>query len=137
MRRRTGVRPIGVVVSLVPVVDVVLVLVAFIILMAPYPGRWWEGLHLKDVPESELRGDVSPTVFVTAEGVIFHNGRHVNEEGLRFVLKLAADSGRDPVMVMSVEEGLPYGRLARLLRLAREEGIRRVALASKAPEEMP
>ncbi len=127
----------GVAVALVPLMDVVLVLVAFIILTAPYPGRMWEGLELRDVPESELRGDVSPTVFVTAEGVIFHNGRHVNEEGLRFVLKLAADSGRNPVMVMSVEKGLPYGQLAAVLRLAREEGIRRVALALEAPEEMP
>lgn len=135
MRTYRSLRLMGAETALVPLVDVVLLLLAFVIVSAGFLGRWWMGVDVQPAAQIGDRASEDPTVFVTAEGDIFLNGYRVDAEGLEFGMKLAAGGDRDPVAVVSVEDGVSFGELSRVLRMVQEAGVKRVALASSTGEE--
>ncbi len=122
-------------IDLIPLIDVVLLLLIFFILSSRFIFQSVVTVNLPEAITSDVEAQANHTVILTRSGLIFFDGKKVNREGLNFGLELAISKGRDPLVIIRADEGVPHGQVMEIMGLTKEMGIKRIALATEPKKE--
>jgi biopolymer transport protein ExbD len=114
-------------INIIPLVDIALVLL--IIFMVTTTIILSPSIRM-DLPRART-AEPSPltrlTVSVEKEGGFFLNGNAVTEEGLREEFRERALESPAPQVVINADRAVPHGVVIRIMDLAREAGLTRIA----------
>ena len=123
-------------INIVPLVDVVLVLL--IIFMATTAFVKESGLNMK-LPQAKS-SEVVPqenkdlNVALSRDGGLFLDGQPTDEAALESVMKTRAASRPDTRVVIKGDENIEYKRVVRVMDMAKQSGLPKVALGTKLPD---
>src|SRR5262247_4920512 len=89
-------------INITPLVDVVLVLLIIFMVMAPQMMRKGPDVHVPDTKAPQEQGDERGRVLVTIDqtGALWINDEPVTAEGFGDALRAAAESEKDPKIVI-------------------------------------
>ena len=134
-RRSVGAAPMAEI-NIIPLVDVILVLL--IIFMATTAFVKETGLKLK-LPTSKTGQSARVaardlTIALGANGAMTLDGKATNEAQLGAELRAQVKRNPQIHVVIKGDENIPYSRVVRAMDLAREAGLRSVALGTRLSE---
>jgi biopolymer transport protein ExbD len=86
------------------------------------------------------KGDVAGvsrdlTVVILADGRVVVGGKVLDEAALRGAFAQARASGIEPLVLFQADEGVPHGRVVQVMEQAREAGLTRLAIATRAGQD--
>jgi biopolymer transport protein TolR len=123
-------------INIIPLVDVVLVLL--IIFMATTAFVKESGLNMK-LPQAKS-SEVVPqenkdiNVALARDGRLFLDGQPTSESALEAVMKTRAVRQPDTRVVIKGDENIEYKRVVRIMDMAKQSGLPKVALGTKLPD---
>ena len=123
-------------INIVPLVDVVLVLL--IIFMATTAFVKESGLNMK-LPAAKT-SEVVPqenkdiNVALTRDGGIFVDGKGTSEAALEALMRQRAAQNPETRVVIKGDENIEYKRVVRVMDMAKQTGLPKVALGTKLPD---
>lgn len=123
-------------INIIPLVDVVLVLL--IIFMATTAFVKESGLNMK-LPQAKS-SEVVPqenkdlNVALSRDGGLFLDGQATDEAALESVMKTRAANRPDTRVVIKGDENIEYKRVVRIMDMAKQSGLPKVALGTKLPD---
>lgn len=115
--------------SVIPLINVVMVIVLFMVLDSAFvlqPGV------MVQLPVSEFVSGShygSMVVTLTQEGMVFFNDERMPIEGLAFAFSQAAHHNQDMALIIEADARVPYGMVIRVMNMATAARIRHVNLA--------
>lgn len=123
-------------INIIPLVDVVLVLL--IIFMATTAFVKESGLNMK-LPQAKS-SEVVPqenrdlNVALARDGGLFLDGQPITESVLESTMKTRAARQPDTHVVIKGDENIEYKRVVRIMDMAKQSGLPKVALGTKLPD---
>jgi biopolymer transport protein ExbD len=75
------------------------------------------------------------TVAILADGRVVVGGKVLDETGLRAAFAAAHGQGVEPLVLFQADEGVPHGRVVQVMEQAREAGLTRLAIATRAGQD--
>jgi len=117
-------------VNLVSLVDVVLLLVIFFMLTSKFAFQ--SGIDVR-LPQTKAAPATPPgqvTVTITREGRVYVDQQRVSWKQLLAVLKNKKESGKE-LLVVRADKNVRHARVVRVMDLARQAGIARLAIATE------
>lgn len=130
-RRSRSLGPVGPILDLAPMVDVVFTLVIFFMVSTTFLTIE-TGLPV-DLPQAQsnvAQASDLPTVSITGAGRIYFAGAEVTEATLVSVLEPVLEARTDKTVVMRADQTIAYGLPVRVMDLIRQAGAERVAIAT-------
>ncbi|MEO5347751.1 MAG: biopolymer transporter ExbD [Magnetococcus sp. YQC-9] len=119
-------------INVTPLVDVMLVLLVIFIILAPVMAN-----SLKvNLPKAEGEAMAAQTPLVVqleADGTLRLGDRTIDRDSLGAHLKESATNNPDFLLRIDADGQTPYQKLADLLSLAQNQGIRRIAFTTLRP----
>lgn len=117
--------------NITPMVDVLLVLLVIFMVTANFLKKESININLPKVNASDPNVQQSIQVAITSNGTLMIEDTEIAEDAL--VSRLSRESAYRPNMrvTLSADEGLPYGKIARIMGLIRQSGVTRIALSVK------
>ncbi len=115
----------------IPLLNLALLLFAFLLLRAPYVRQPARQVVLPRAAFLDGAALDTPVVTVTQEGLVFFDDTLVSIETLGERLRPLALNRPDPALTIEADAAVPHGTLARLWNLASAAGFRRVYLANR------
>lgn len=119
-------------INVTPLVDVMLVLLVIFIVAAPLMAQ---ALRV-DLPKAQAEQMAEPTVTtleVLANGILLLDGEAITDEALPARLNAIQHNDSQRVLKLGGDGQVPYQRIAEVLALAKQSGIKRIAFATKTP----
>src|SRR5688500_12995336 len=137
-RRRHSAPPMAEI-NIIPLVDVVLVLL--IIFMASTAFVKEAGINMKlpsaqtsDAPtEAEVNTDIN--IALTREGGIHIDGKASTETQVQAIMTARAKQNPETRVIVKGDEHIEYRRVVRVIDMAREANLPKIALATELPTE--
>ena len=123
-------------INIIPLVDVVLVLL--IIFMATTAFVKESGLNMK-LPSAKS-SEVVPeenhdiNVALTRDNKVVVDGKESTEDSLRVLMVQRAKANKDMRVVIKGDENIEYKRVVRVMDMAKQAGLPKVALGTQLPE---
>lgn len=123
-------------INIIPLVDVVLVLL--IIFMATTAFIKESGLNMK-LPQAKT-SEVVPqenqdiNVSLTRDGKVFVDAKVTNEAALQGLMVRRAKANPETRVVIKGDENIEYKRVVRVMDMAKQAGLPKVALGTKMPD---
>ena len=120
-------------INVTPLVDVMLVLLVIFIVAAPLMAQ---ALRV-DLPKAQAEAMDEPTVTtleVMVDGTLHLDGEAVADEALPALLKAVQHENSERVLKLGGDGAVPYQRIAEVLAIAKQSGIRRIAFATQSPK---
>jgi biopolymer transport protein ExbD len=83
------------------------------------------------------KGDVAGvakdlTVVILADGRVVVGGKVLDAAGLQAIFAEARSHGPEPLVLFQADEGVSHGRVVQVMEQAREAGLTRLAIATRA-----
>ena len=75
------------------------------------------------------------TVAILADGRVVVGGKVLDGPGLEAAFADAKAHGAEPLVLFQADEGVPHGRVVQVMERAREAGLTRLAIATRAAQE--
>ncbi len=126
--------PIGVRVTLMPLIDTLTLTFLFITLSGNFLFRPAVRVGLPVLAPTHTVPAGLNSVTVTGREIFF-NGRRVEKEGLEILLKLTAKLSEkkreEAVIILKAGENVSQGRILEIIRIAWKSGIKKVAIATE------
>ncbi len=120
------------IISAVPLADIILVIILFMVINSWYVVKPAVTVNL---PEAPFVSGVSPGAMVltlSREGLIFFNDERITLEGLqRGFVRAARDNPGTP-LVIEADNRVRHGTIVRIYNMALEAGFEEVAIATRA-----
>ena len=119
-------------INVTPLVDVMLVLLVIFIVAAPLMAQ---ALRV-DLPKAQAEQISEPdvtTLEVMADGTLRLDGEWVADAELGAQLQAIQHENSDRILKLGGDGAVPYQRIAEVLALAKQSGIRRIAFATQTP----
>jgi biopolymer transport protein ExbD len=128
-------------INITPLTDIFLVLLIIFMVTTTAiaeSGRDEGGfkVNLPKGAKGELQGvsrDV--TVAILADGRVVVGGKVVDDAALRSTFTEARSHGIEPLVLFQADEGVPHGRVVQVMEEAREAGLTRLAIATRAGQD--
>lgn len=117
-------------INVTPLVDVMLVLLVIFIVAAPLMAQALR-VDLPKVQAEQMSEPSVTTLEVWADGTLMLDGAPVVEGELAARLAAIHHENSDRVLKLGGDGAVPYLRIAQVLALAKEAGIRRIAFATE------
>ena len=126
-------------INLIPLIDVMLVLIIFLVLTTSYSKV--AGLEI-NLPTAESAGaETTPNevvVAVSAAGDVIINRVPVGSRDVNAIAaalgKAAAPSGKDPVVVINADAKSPHQSVIDVMQAAQRAGLPHITFATQAPQ---
>ena len=121
------------VLELTPLIDVVFLLLIFFMVSTTFVSEE-SGLQV-ELPRSESR-DLSPegtdvALVMTADGNIQIDGKAVDLDELKLILKASAEQDPSTLVVVRADRSLEHGRVVEVMDLVRGLGLTHFAIATE------
>ena len=128
-------------INITPLTDIFLVLLIIFMVTTTAiaeAGRD-EGGFKVNLPKG-AKGDVAGishdiTVAILQDGRVVVGGKVVDGAGLKATFAQAKAGGEDPLVMFQADEGVAHGRVVQVMEQAREAGLTRLAIATRADHE--
>ncbi len=136
-RYRTRLRYARGVVSAVPLADLVLILLLFVIMNSWHVLK--PGVYV-DLPESPFVSGVrsdAMVVTICREGFVFFDDERTTVEGLRERMVRAAAVRPGISIIIEADQRVDHGTILRIFSMAMDAGVEEVAMATRGISEMP
>ena len=125
-------------VVLIPSIDVFVLIATFLTLSGNFLYQSAVKVDLPPRVTQDIVGRDNPTITLTPGGAIFLNGRKVGKEGLSILLQLTAGlakkKGEERLLIIRADGNVPYKDVVEIIGIARDSGMKRIALPTK-PEK--
>lgn len=115
-------------IDIAPLIDVVFLLLIFFMLTSNFIFQPGIRINLPRAITSDILSEENAVITITAENLIYHNGRLVTVKELSSALKRIA-SARRPVLIKA-DRKASLGRIVEVWDICRQEGISRVNIAT-------
>jgi len=123
-------------INIIPLVDVVLVLL--IIFMATTAFIKESGLNMKlpAAKTTEVTAEESNDINIalTRDSKIFLEGKEASEEAVQSVMLERAKKTKEARVIIKADENIEYKRVVRVMDMAKQAGLPKVALGTKMPD---
>ncbi len=121
-------------VNIIPVIDVSLVLL--IILLATSPILNLPGFEVK-LPKAVTAESKEKNISISLslQGYMAVNEQSVDETTLVRVLRKELKDKPEFLVIIRADQGAPYGKVERMMDLAKQAGARRIAIATQQEQE--
>ena len=119
-------------INVTPLVDVMLVLLVIFIVAAPLMAQ---ALRV-DLPKAQAEQVSEPdvtTLEVMADGTLRLDGDFISDEALGVRLQTVQHENAERILKLGGDGAVPYQRIAEVLALVKQSGIRRIAFATQTP----
>jgi biopolymer transport protein ExbD len=119
-------------INVTPLVDVMLVLLVIFIVAAPLMAQ---ALRV-NLPKAQAEQMAEPTVTtleVLADGTLLLDGKVITDDALPAKLNALQHEDSERVLKLGGDGQVPYQRIAEVLALAKQSGLKRIAFATQAP----
>lgn len=119
-------------INVTPLVDVMLVLLVIFIVAAPLMAQ---ALRV-DLPKAQAENMTEPevtTLEVMADGTLMLDGETISDAAVPARLKAIHHEDSDRVLKLGGDGAVPYQRIAEVLAMAKQSGIKRIAFATQSP----
>ena len=128
-------------INITPLTDIFLVLLIIFMVTttAIAEGQSDEGGFKVNLPkggkgdEAGLSRDL--TVAILADGRVVVAGKELDDAALRTALDEAHGKSAETVVLFQADEGVPHGRVVQVMEMARQAGLARLAIATRAEKE--
>ena len=125
-------------VVLIPSIDVFVLIATFLTLSGNFLYQSAVKVDLPPRVTQDIVGRDNPTITLTPGGAIFLNGRKVGKEGLSILLQLTTElamkKGEETLLIIRADGNVPYKDVVEIIGIARDSGMKRIALPTK-PEK--
>ena len=122
-------------INVTPLVDVMLVLVAILLVIAPFVTN---SMHI-DIPKVasgvKVHDEHTIAVSLNAQGAIVVEGHQVAPTNLEPTLRSLAVQNAGVTLTLYADQSQPFGAVANLLQKIRDAGIAHVAVATTTPDD--
>lgn len=119
-------------INVTPLVDVMLVLLVIFIVAAPLMAQALR-VELPKTQAEQLNEPAVTTLEVMADGSLHLDGETVTDAELAVRLKAVQHTNAEQVLKLGGDGAVPYRRIAEVLALAKQSGIRHIAFATQSP----
>ena len=119
-------------INVTPLVDVMLVLLVIFIVAAPLMAQ---ALRV-DLPRAQAEQMTEPTVTtleVLVDGTLSLDGAAISDAALPARLKAIQHEDSERVLKLGGDGAVPYQRIAEVLAIAKQSGVKRIAFATQSP----
>jgi biopolymer transport protein ExbD len=130
-------------INITPLTDIFLVLLIIFMVTttAIAESGKAEGGFKVNLPKGD-KGDVTGvvhdvTVVILQDGRVVVGGKVVDADALKAVFAEAHAQSQEPLVLFQADEGVPHGRVVQVMEQAREAGLTRLAIATRAGQEGP
>jgi biopolymer transport protein ExbD len=127
-------------INITPLTDIFLVLLIIFMVTTTAiteAGRQDEGGFEVNLPAAGKGGEGAPprdlAVAILADGRVVTGGEVVDEGRLVEAFRAARARSPSTVVLVQADEGVAHGRVVEVMELAREQGLARLAIATRAP----
>lgn len=123
--------------NVTPLVDVVLVLLIIFMVVTPLLTRdFWLNLPKKETSETPPAADADKPVVLSLDkdGVIRINKQVVERRELKDKLQRIYAARRDQILFFDGGDGVPYGKAAEIMDIARTGGARTISILTERTE---
>ena len=128
-------------INITPLTDIFLVLLIIFMVTttAIAESNRDEGGFKVNLPKGG-KGDVAGlsrdlTVVILSDGRVAVSGKVLDPEALRAAFVDARSHGIEPLVLFQADEGVPHGRVVQVMEQAREAGLTRLAIATRAGQD--
>jgi biopolymer transport protein ExbD len=122
-------------INVTPLVDVMLVLVAILLVIAPFVTN---SMHI-DIPKvasgEKVHEEHTVAMSLNAQGTIVVEGHQVAPKNLEPTLRNLALQNAGVTLTLYADQSQPFGVVANLLVKIRDAGIAHVAVATTTPDD--
>lgn len=119
-------------INVTPLVDVMLVLLVIFIVAAPLMAQALR-VDLPRTQAPQLTDPAVSTLEVMADGSLRLDGEAIADVELADRLKAVQHANAEQVLKLGGDGAVPYQRIAEVLAMAKQSGIRHIAFATQAP----
>lgn len=123
--------------DITPLVDVIFLLLIFFMLSSSFVFNPGIKVDLPETTSSENIQASDLVVTITGQNMIFFRDQNVplTMEGLKERLKIAAGKNKSARMILKADANVPHGRVVKVMSLAWESGVRKMAIATRPKEK--
>ena len=115
-------------IDIAPLIDIVFQLLIFFMLTSSFIMQPGIKVNLPKAVTSEIVKSENIGIMITSENVVYLNGRVVNMQELKAVLKIAGK--KDQTILIKADKRASLGRIVEVWDLARDMGVTQVNIAT-------
>lgn len=115
-------------IDIAPLIDIVFQLLIFFMLTSSFIMQPGIKVNLPKAVTSEIVKSENIDIMITSENVVYLNGRVVNMQELKAVLKMAGK--KDQTILIKADKHASLGRIVEVWDLARDMGVTQVNIAT-------
>lgn len=115
-------------IDIAPLIDIVFQLLIFFMLTSSFIMQPGIKVNLPKAVTSEIVKSENIDIMITSENVVYLNGRVVNMQELKAVLKIAGK--KDQTILIKADKHASLGRIVEVWDLARDMGVTQVNIAT-------
>ncbi|MBN1672923.1 MAG: biopolymer transporter ExbD [Kiritimatiellae bacterium] len=124
--------------NIVPLADVVLLIVLFLLVNFKFVLQPGVTVQLPRAPLASAGSTYGPMVVIlTQEGIVFFNDERTTMDGLASLFSQAAHQHPDTTVVVEADHRVPHGAIIAVINMASTAGIKQVNLATQTAAEQP
>jgi biopolymer transport protein ExbD len=124
-------------INIIPLVDVVLVLLIIFMATTAFIKESGMNMKLPAAKTTEVTAEESTdiNIVLTRDDQIFLEGKAASEDAVQTLMIERAKKNKESRVIIKGDENIEYKRVVRIMDMAKQAGLPKVALGTKLPDE--